>query len=331
MAGTVIVDKIQLGDGTSSFQVVSNTGTLIFNANLDGRVGFGTSTPEATLDVLANTATDAVRITQTGTGNALVVEDSANPDSTPFVINADGNLGIGTASPLANLQIGNGSSATLSSTAPYAWISARAKSTTNLPTAPQELLKLSWQEGIQDLGEGEGCAINFAASLVGDSGTFYNVAQIASFKENSTDTSRLSSLTFSTSADGIAAPTEQMRLTSTGDLRFNSGYGSVATAYGCRAWVNFNGTGTVAIRASGNVSSITDNGTGDYTVNFTTAMPDANYSAVATCSRNDSGTTTRSIGILESGVYSTTAVRVLCEVSNGTNQSAATVCIAIFR
>ena len=48
----------------------------------------------------------------------------------------------------------------------------------------------------------------------------------------------------------------------------------------CRAWVNFNGTGTVAIRASFNVSSITDNGTGDYTVNFTTAMPDANFSAV---------------------------------------------------
>src|SRR6056300_1443614 len=61
------------------------------------------------------------------------------------------------------------------------------------------------------------------------------------------------------------------------DFEFNSGYGSVATAYGCRAWVNFNGTGTVAIRAGGNVSSITDNGVADYTVNFTTAMPDANY------------------------------------------------------
>ena len=60
-------------------------------------------------------------------------------------------------------------------------------------------------------------------------------------------------------------------------LSFNSGYGSSATAYGCRAWVNFNGTGTVAIRASGNVSSITDNAAGDYTVNFTTAMVDANY------------------------------------------------------
>ena len=71
---------------------------------------------------------------------------------------------------------------------------------------------------------------------------------------------------------------EQLRVDSTGNLRFNSGYGSAATAYGCRAWVNFNGTGTVAIRASGNVTSITDNGTGDYTVNFTTAMPDANYS-----------------------------------------------------
>jgi hypothetical protein len=64
-----------------------------------------------------------------------------------------------------------------------------------------------------------------------------------------------------------------------GNLSFNSGYGSVATAYGCRAWVNFNGRDTVAIRASGNVSSITDNDTGDYTVNFTTAMPDVNYSA----------------------------------------------------
>ena len=52
-----------------------------------------------------------------------------------------------------------------------------------------------------------------------------------------------------------------------------------APSYSCRAWVNFNGTGTVAIRASGNVSSITDGGVGKYTINFTTAMPDANYSA----------------------------------------------------
>ena len=55
-----------------------------------------------------------------------------------------------------------------------------------------------------------------------------------------------------------------------------------APMYACRAWVNFNGTGTVGIRGSGNVSSITDNGTGDYTVNFTTDMEDANYSVQVT-------------------------------------------------
>lgn len=54
--------------------------------------------------------------------------------------------------------------------------------------------------------------------------------------------------------------------------------------YTAKAWVNFNGTGTVAIRASGNVSSITDNGTGDYTVNFTTTLADANYSSNITAS-----------------------------------------------
>ena len=85
---------------------------------------------------------------------------------------------------------------------------------------------------------------------------------------------------FFPAADTIAfseGGAEAMRIDSSGNLLFNSGYGSVATAYGCRAWVNFNGIGTVAINASGNVSSITDNGTGTYTVNFTTAMPDTNF------------------------------------------------------
>jgi hypothetical protein len=69
--------------------------------------------------------------------------------------------------------------------------------------------------------------------------------------------------------------------TTANNLLFNSGYGSSAIAYGCRAWVNFNGTGTVAIRASGNVSSITDGGVGVYTVNFTSAFPDINYCPTA--------------------------------------------------
>lgn len=80
--------------------------------------------------------------------------------------------------------------------------------------------------------------------------------------------------------DSIGGNQTGATITSAGLFQFNSGYGSVATAYGCRAWVNFNGTGTVAIRASGNVTSITDNGTGDFTVNFTNAMPDTNFTGV---------------------------------------------------
>jgi len=61
------------------------------------------------------------------------------------------------------------------------------------------------------------------------------------------------------------------------NLQMNSGFGSSATAYGVRAWVNIDGTGTVGINASGNVSSITDVNTGSYRVNFTNAMPDTNF------------------------------------------------------
>jgi uncharacterized protein (AIM24 family) len=78
------------------------------------------------------------------------------------------------------------------------------------------------------------------------------------------------SLTLGASGDTITIPsgaTTTLTDGVSGDFKMNSGYGSVATAYGCRAWVNFNGTGTPAIREDGNVTSITDNGTGDYTVN----------------------------------------------------------------
>lgn len=80
----------------------------------------------------------------------------------------------------------------------------------------------------------------------------------------------------STLATTVASPTLTTPNINSAQFATVSG---TAPIYPCRAWVNFNGTGTVAIRASGNVTSITDNGTGDYTVNFTTAMADVNYSA----------------------------------------------------
>jgi hypothetical protein len=117
-----------------------------------------------------------------------------------------------------------------------------------------------------------------------------------------------------------------------GDFKMNSGYGSVATAYGCRAWVNFNGTGTVAIRASGNVSSITDNGgLGDYTVNFTTAMPDANYSVVGTAQGSTIGNTPFVFEISGSTNPATSSCRVQVQFANAGGGDRATVCVLFFR
>jgi hypothetical protein len=109
---------------------------------------------------------------------------------------------------------------------------------------------------------------------------------------------------------------------------FNSGYGSVVTAYGCRAWVNFNGTGTVAIRGSGNVTSITDNGTGDYTVNFTTAITDVNY-AVTGMARSTSSTGYLIYGNNTSG-NATGSVRITTS-STGAFADSDTISISIFR
>ena len=98
-----------------------------------------------------------------------------------------------------------------------------------------------------------------------------------------------------------------------------------------KAWVNFNGTGTVAIRASYNVSSITDNGTGLYTVNFTNALSDANY-AVCMTARPASDVVACSYIPAESllSTYSTTAFGV-----RGSTTSAASdlpiICVSVFR
>ena len=83
--------------------------------------------------------------------------------------------------------------------------------------------------------------------------------------------------------DGIITDAELNLSANASNIKTALNASGSAPIYACRAWVNFDGTGTVAIRASGNVTSITDNGLGSYTVNFTTAMPDANYSIHLSC------------------------------------------------
>jgi hypothetical protein len=117
-----------------------------------------------------------------------------------------------------------------------------------------------------------------------------------------------------------------------GNVKFNGWINDDGSEnYKCRAWVNFNGAGVVAIRASGNVSSITDNGTGNYTVNFTTALVDANYCVCA--SGGNPPTLDGGVMAPASQVLTTSAVRVRGYRSSAVDSPTDlnVVCVSVFR
>jgi len=103
-----------------------------------------------------------------------------------------------------------------------------------------------------------------------------------------------------------------------------------------KAWVNFNGTGTVAIRQAYNVSSITDNGAGDYTVNYTNAFADSNYCAtVGFTSRPVASGVNLAVGFWTTGntaeLFSATQLRLLVKLAGGTSEDIGNICVACFR
>ena len=107
--------------------------------------------------------------------------------------------------------------------------------------------------------------------------------------------------------------------------------GADVTTRLCAAWVNFNGTGTVAIRASYNVSSITDNTTGDYTVNFTNAMPDANYSVSGLGSVGNAGTGWGTLVVRDNSALPTASALRLGHIGNSNWSDCAFGNVQIFR
>ena len=235
-------------------------------------------TNSVTADALHTTAvTDKLGYTPVAPNDSPTFSGLTVDTDTLYVDSANNRVGIGTSSPAYKLDV-----------------SGSARTTSNI-TASRNGLNPSF------ISQG------FYGFAVRNSGTDW--AAIA-FQTNdgSSNYARIGywdsgSLRFETNG------TEAAVIDNNQNFKFNSGYGSVATAYAARAWVNFNGTGTVAINNSANVSSITDGGTGDYRINFTTAMPDENYTAAGICRESSSGTD----GMIRlSSIYTVNTIRVLC-------------------
>jgi hypothetical protein len=135
--------------------------------------------------------------------------------------------------------------------------------------------------------------------------------------------------------DFVTGGNPRFRIESTGQIKavYESTLGTdyntqLDNGYLCRAWVNFDGTGTVAIRASGNVSSITDNGTGDYTVNFASEMPDANYAMITNAQRDD---LTQPLISSIQGTQTVNGVDVTCRTDAGNFADSPVFSVGVFR
>ena len=226
-----VVTLLASSSGSSGDVVGPASSTDNAIVRFDGTTGKLVQNSGVTIDdsgnmvVSVNSATDALRITQTGAGNALVVEDSANPDSSPFVVNAAGQLLIGTTTTLPGSTNGSISLVSEGATAPNGNINGRRYS--------DDANGLTWGVGksrgtyaspttIQS-GDNVG---NFTFTAY-DGASFLSVASIASNVDGTPGTNDMPGrLVFLTTADGASAPTERMRIDSAG----NVGIGGGATA-----------------------------------------------------------------------------------------------------
>ena len=278
MAGTIVVDRIESDasyastinvagqitfSNTVNFGVFAGTApvagfylpatnTLAFTTastermRIDnaGNVGIGTNTPGNGLTVSRSSGECVVGITNTGTGSAWVTLTPGSSGAA-YIHNPTTRNTIFTTNSVERMSIDSSGVVGLSGTASY--------------TPRFEVMSIvdSNNQGLRMSGSGD-----------------------TAYQHISATSNTLNFQQYVSSAWRTAA---QIVGNAAADFKFNSGYGSAATAYGCRAWVNFNGT-SAAINASANITSVTRTAAGTFTVAFTNSMPDANYVVVGTAS-----------------------------------------------
>jgi len=312
-------------DFSPSILKLRTSGAERMRIDSSGNVGVGTSSPSTKLHLegtdssptalrLTNTTASTGKSWQITSTNAGLLQLATIPGVADYLtVNSSGNVGIGTSSPTASVPLtivsnsGNAIAQNIRGRSDGIGVLlfsdnsdvengridfrtnyAEIKQTRNAPlvfsTNNTERMRID-SSGNVGIGVSTGMPSSYDLCLRGNNALRWQHATAGTqYGDVYVDTS--SNIVFRNGASS----TERMRIDSSGNLKFNSGYGSVATAYGCRAWANFNGTGSLAVLASGGISSISDGGTGDYTVNFASAMPDANYSvSKGVCQNNDSG------------------------------------------
>jgi hypothetical protein len=296
----------------------NTTGTA---SNVTGTVaiangGTGETTRQAAMDALAGAVTSGQYLRGNGTDVVMSAIQAAdvptlNQNTTGTASNVTGTVAVAnggtgqTSYTDGQLLIGNSTGNTL------------AKAT------------LTAGSGIS-ITNGAG-SITIAASGGGGSGTVTSVSAGAGMNFTTITTSGSvamgtpSTLT-NTTTNSASGTTHTHELT--GEL-VETTSGS-ALYYGARAFVNFNGTGTVAIRASQNVSSITDNNTGDYTINFSTAIGSADYAAPAS-GENTIGATRNGPAVINYHTFASGSLRVLTSNSASSALDFDIVTVAIFR
>jgi len=331
--GTISGVLVASGVGGTALYTQSNHPTVFGTNNTErmridssGNVGIGTSTPNTKFHVQgADVRFTAANYVSTSVGTGILIDYPSTYSRISSYINGfsawgnlvlqegGGNVGIGTSSPSSKLEVNGTCTATtfvgsLSGTADRAYEWKGSGSTSNWNTQFQDT---ETQSATQiDLNGGTNCPTGggwwFAESFRHSNGGSYWGLQYAHGWED-------------------RAYQRYVR-----NVSANS-FGSWQLDVGCRAWIKFNGSGTVTILANGNVTSVTDLAVGQYRINFTTAMLDANYAAVC-----NSANPTAAIGNDQNSVgvtcnYLTTSVSIQFEDVDAGYTDCNGISVAIFR